>query len=72
VRLTNENVNAISALVYTAVSLLVAAAFFGATLAGDYGWVARLGGTAWVFMLAMVVLMPTVPGILAARVSQKG
>jgi DMSO/TMAO reductase YedYZ heme-binding membrane subunit len=51
----------ISALIYTAVSLLGAVAFLAATtLRGDYNWVARLGGAGWVFLLLMIILMPTV------------
>ena len=51
----------VSALVYTAVSLLGAVAFLAATtLRGDYNWVARLGGAGWVFLLLMIILMPTV------------
>jgi len=38
-----------------------ALAFLLATLVtGDYDWVARLGGAAWVFMLAVIILLPTV------------
>jgi len=51
----------VSALVYTAISLLGAVAFLAATtLRGDYNWVARLGGAGWVFLLLMIILMPTV------------
>jgi len=51
----------ISALIYTATSLLGAVAFLAATtLRGDYNWVARLGGSGWVFLLLMIILMPTV------------
>ena len=51
----------ISALIYTATSLLGAVAFLAATtLRGDYDWVARLGGAGWVFLLSMIILMPTV------------
>ncbi len=51
----------ISALVYTSIALLAAGAFFAATvLTGNYTWVARLGGAGWVFLLSMIILMPTV------------
>jgi hypothetical protein len=50
-----------SALAYTAVSLLGAVAFLAATtFRGDYNWVARLGGAGWVFLLSMIILAPTV------------
>jgi hypothetical protein len=58
----------ISALVYTATSLLAAAAFLAATtLRGDYDWVARLGGAGWVFLLSMIILIPTVTPWLKRR-----
>lgn len=51
----------ISALVYTGIALLAAGAFFAATvLTGDYTRIARLGGAGWVFLLSMIILMPTV------------
>jgi hypothetical protein len=38
-----------------------AAAFVLATLlTGNYDWVARLGGAAWVFLLSMIILLPIV------------
>jgi Cu+-exporting ATPase len=68
-RINASNVNSVSAVVYTAGSLSAALAFFlGATI-GDYEWVARLGGAAWVFALSMVILMPTVPGFVRERVT---
>ena len=55
-----KRVGLISTLIYTTLSLLAAGTFFGVTLAGDYTWVARAGGAAWVFGLSMIVLMPVV------------
>jgi Cu+-exporting ATPase len=68
-RISEANVNTVSAVAYTGVSLLAAAVFLAAALAGDYDWVARLGGAAWVFGLSMVVLMPTLPGFIRERVT---
>ena len=53
-----------AAVVYTTASLCAALVFFAVAVATDYGWVARLGGAAWVFALTMVILMPTVPALL--------
>ena len=62
------NVGLISAAVYTVVSALAAGAFFAITvLTGDYSWVARVGGSAWVFGLSMIILMPTVTPWLRKR-----
>jgi hypothetical protein len=61
-------VGLISAVVYTMVSVLAAGAFFAVTvLTGDYSWVARVGGGAWVFLLSMIILMPTVTPWLRKR-----
>jgi hypothetical protein len=60
-KLREQDAARLSALLSAAVSLLAALAFLLATtLAGDYGWVARLGGSAWIFLLAMIILLPTV------------
>ncbi len=62
------NVGLISAVAYTTASVLAAAAFFAVTvLTGDYTWVARVGGSAWVFGLSMIILMPTVTPWLRRR-----
>jgi hypothetical protein len=51
----------VSAIIYTGIALLGAASFLAVTiLSGDYDWVARLGGAGWVFLLSMIILMPTV------------
>ncbi|MBF8266947.1 MAG: hypothetical protein HW388_455 [Dehalococcoidia bacterium] len=55
-----RKVSAISALVYMGLSTLAAGLFLAITLAGDYSWVARLGGSAWIFLLSNIVLMPVV------------
>jgi steroid 5-alpha reductase family enzyme len=62
------NVGLISAVVYTAVSALGAGVFFAVTVfTGDYSWVARVGGSVWVFGLSMIILMPTVTPWLRRR-----
>ena len=66
-RITQDNAGRLSALVYTSGALISAAAFFAAAALGGYGWVARLGGSVWVFALAMIILMPTVTPFLRER-----
>ncbi len=67
-----ERAALLSALIYTSTSLLAAGAFLAATtLRGDYSWVARLGGGAWVFLLAMIILMPTITPWLKERWGQR-
>ena len=62
-----RSVGFISALVYTSISLAAAAIFLTVTLRGDYSWVARIGGAGWVFLLAMIVLMPLVTQYVKKR-----
>ena len=51
----------VGAIIYTGIALVGAGSFLAATiLSGDYDWVARLGGAGWVFLLSMIILMPTV------------
>ncbi len=57
----------ISALIYAPISLVAAGVFFGITLAGDYSWVARLGGSAWILLLAMIISMPLVTAAVKRR-----
>ena len=60
-RLGAKDAGRLSAVIYTTVSLAAAFTFFLVTLlTGDYTWVARGGGAAWVFLLSMIILMPTV------------
>lgn len=56
-----------SALIYTGISLAAALIFFGVTLAGQYTWVARIGGAAWVFLLCMIILMPMVTSFVKKK-----
>ncbi len=59
----------ISTVVYTGISLAAAGLFLVATLAGEYTQVERIGGTAWVFLLSMIILMPVVTPLVKKRVS---
>ncbi len=60
-RFKSEDAGRISAAIYTGISVLAAGAFFAVTvLTGDYTWVTRIGGSAWVALLSMIILMPTV------------
>lgn len=62
-----QNVALISAILYTGISLIVSGLFLIVTLAGNYSWVARIGGTAWVFVLSMIVLMPVIIPLVKKR-----
>jgi hypothetical protein len=63
-----KNVTAISALIYTGISVLMSGLFLLATLAGEYTVIERIGGTAWVFLLSMIILMPVVTPLVKRRV----
>jgi hypothetical protein len=52
------SVGGISALIYGGVTLFIAGIFFVVTVAGDYTWVTRIGGTLWVALLSLVIFMP--------------
>ena len=62
-----KSVGLISALIYTGISVAVSGLFLAVTLAGNYNWVARIGGAAWVFLLSMIVLMPVVTPLVKKR-----
>jgi hypothetical protein len=55
-----KRVSVVSALIYTTASLLAAAVFLLLTFFGTYTVVERVGGTLWVFILLMIILMPLV------------
>ncbi len=68
-----ERAGRLSAVIYTAVSALAAGLFFAVTLTtGDYTWAARIGGAAWVFLLSMIILMPTVTPWVRRRLTRMG
>ncbi len=60
-RFNPKDAGRISAVIYGGISALAVGAFFAITvLTGDYTWVARIGGSAWVALLSMIILIPTV------------
>jgi hypothetical protein len=62
-----RSVGFISALIYTGISLAASGLFLAITLVRDYGWVARIGGAGWVFLLSMIVLMPVVTPLVKRK-----
>lgn len=62
-----KNVNRLSVAIYGGLSMIGALGFFVVTIVtGDYSWVSRVGGTIWIFLLAMIILMPTVTPMVRA------
>ncbi len=58
---TPEDAGRVSVAIYATLSAVAAGTFFAVTmLTGDYSWVARVGGSVWLFLLSMIILMPTV------------
>ncbi len=63
----------IGAVIYTGVALTAAIAFLLITMfTRETGWVARFGGTAWVFALSMIILMPVVIPRVKRRMTEGG
>ncbi len=62
-----KSVGLVSAIIYTGASMVAAAVFLLATLTGTYTIVERVGGTLWVFLLSMIILMP----IVTPRIKRK-
>ena len=61
----------VATVICAGVALLAAGSFLAATtLSGDYDWVARLGGAGWVFLLSMIILLPTVTPWLKRRLGR--
>ncbi len=63
-----KSIGTISALIYTGISVLAAGLFLLGTLTGEYTVVERIGGTAWVFLLSMIILMPVITPLVKKRV----
>jgi hypothetical protein len=61
-----------SALIYLPLSLGAALLFFVAASLGEYGAVARYGGTIWVGLLGLIVSMPVVTERVKRRVARRG
>jgi O-antigen/teichoic acid export membrane protein len=57
----------LSALVYTAISLVVSGMFFVVATALQYPLTARVGGAVWVLLLSMIVSMPVVTSYFKRR-----
>ena len=65
-----KNPSVISAYIYIPISLIASGVFFILTLFGNYTWVTRIGGAAWIFLLSMIVLMPTIIPIVKKRIDK--
>lgn len=59
-RATEKRPAVLAAITYASIALAAAGLFLAITLAGRYTWIARAGGAAWVFILALIILMPPV------------
>ena len=70
-KMKSSRAGLISAVIYTGLSLVISLVFLAATLRGNYTWVARIGGAAWVFLLFMIVLMPLIIPWVKRRVGEK-
>lgn len=67
-----KNVGFVSAVIYTGISFVAAVLFLLATTSGQYTAIERIGGTAWVFMLSMIILMPVVTPLVKKRLGGTG
>jgi len=68
-RIEEQNVGRVSVAIYSGLAALGAAAFLLVTvLTGDYSWVSGIGGAIWIFLLSMIILMPTITPMVRSRV----
>lgn len=65
--MNNQRIGLTSALIYTPISVLAAGIFFVITVIGDYNWVARVGGSVWIFILSMIITMPLITSMVKKR-----
>lgn len=63
-----RSVGFISTVICVGISVTIAGLFLVATLAGEYTLVERIGGTGWVLLLSMIILMPIVTPLVKRRV----
>ncbi len=68
-KMNMKSVGFLSASIYTSISLVTSGVFLAVTLLGDYDWVTRLGGTVWVFLLSMIILMPVVMPLVKKKLA---
>jgi len=59
-----KKVGSIGAVTYTGISVLAAGLSLLSTISGQYTLVERIGGTAWVFLLSMIILMPVITPLI--------
>jgi len=68
-RIEEQDVARVSVAIYSGLAALGAGAFLLVTvLTGDYSWVSRIGGAIWIFLLSMIILMPTITPMVRSRV----
>lgn len=64
-----KNIGRISGVIYTGIAVLIAGLFLLGTLFGEYTLVERIGGTVWVFILAMIILVPAVTPLVKRKLA---
>ena len=57
----------LSAIIYISVSLILAGIFLGVSSVLKYPYIARYGGAVWVFLLSMIITMPTITPLVKKR-----
>ncbi len=64
-----KSVGFLSTVIYTGISLVLAGFFLAATLVEEHTLVERIGGSIWVFLLSMIILMPIIIPRLKKRLT---